>query len=70
MHAEYFTASASNDADAPGLEQPDGEQPKLAKLRGFDEALWDPTPHAANPSPRATRAASLTPTTIHRSSTC
>jgi hypothetical protein len=55
MHPENFTAIASADADAPGLEQPDGEQRELA---GLDEALGDPPPHAANPSPRATRAAS------------
>jgi hypothetical protein len=58
MHTENFTAVASADADAPGLEQPDGEQPELAELAGLDEALGDPPPHAANPSPRATRAAS------------
>jgi hypothetical protein len=28
MHTENFTAIASADADARGLEQPDGEQPK------------------------------------------
>ena len=58
MHPENFTAIASADADAPGLEQPEGEQPAIAELAGFDEALGDPPPHAANPSPRATRAAS------------
>jgi hypothetical protein len=55
MHTENFTAIASTDADAPGLEQPEGEQPELAR---FDDALEDPPPHPANPSPRATRAAS------------
>jgi hypothetical protein len=59
MHTENFTASASADADAPGLEQPDGEQPEIAKLAAFDDALADPPPHAANPSPTATRAASI-----------
>jgi hypothetical protein len=54
MHPENFTAIASADADAPGLEQPEGEQPELA---GFDEALGDPPPHAANPSPRAASSA-------------
>jgi hypothetical protein len=52
MQPENFTAFASADADALGLEQPEGEQPELA------ETLGDPPPHAANPSPRATRAAS------------
>ena len=54
MHPENLTAIASADADAPGLEQPDGEQPAIARLAGFDEALGDPPPHAANPSPTAT----------------
>jgi hypothetical protein len=58
MHPENFTAIASADADAYGLEQPDGEQPEIAKLAAFDAALEDPPPHAANPSPRPTRAAS------------
>jgi hypothetical protein len=58
MHTENFTAIASTDADAPGLEQPEGEQPELAELARFDDALEDPPPHPANPSPRATRAAS------------
>jgi hypothetical protein len=58
MHTENFTAIASAAADAPGLEQPDGEQPEIAKLAEFDEALGDPPPDPANPSPRATRAAS------------
>jgi hypothetical protein len=57
IQSENFTAIASADADAPGLEQPDGEQPEIAELAGFDEAL-DPPPHAANPSPTTTRAAS------------
>jgi hypothetical protein len=56
MHTENFTASASAAADAPGLEHPDGEQPEIA---GFDEPFGDPPPHAANPSPRARRAASI-----------
>jgi hypothetical protein len=60
MHPENFTAIVSADADAPGLEQPEGEQPAIAELAGFDEALGDPPPHAANPIPRATRAASST----------
>ena len=86
MHPENLTAIASADADAPGLEQPDGEQPEIA------ETLGDALPHAANPIPTATRAASSaadrqrrpplldvandscsttsTPTSIHRSSTC
>jgi hypothetical protein len=58
MHPENLTAIASADADAPGLEQPDGEQPEIAKLAAFDDALDDPPPHAANPIPTATRAAS------------
>jgi hypothetical protein len=58
MHPEYLTAIASSDADAPGLEQPEGEQPEIAELAAFDEALRAPPPHAANPSPTATRAAS------------
>jgi hypothetical protein len=58
MHTENLTAIASAAADAPGLEQPDGEQPEIAKLAGFNEAFEDPPPHPANPSPRATRAAS------------
>ena len=58
MHPENLTAIASADADAPGLEQPDGEQPAIARLAGFEEVLGDPPPHAANPSPTATTAAS------------
>jgi hypothetical protein len=58
MHKENFTAIASTDADAPGLEQPEGEQPEIAEFARFDEALGDPPPHAANPIPTATRAAS------------
>jgi hypothetical protein len=58
MQPENFTASASAAADAPGLEQPDGEQPEIAKLAGFDEALEDPPAHPANASPTAPRAAS------------
>jgi hypothetical protein len=58
MHAENLSAIASAAADAPGLEQPDGEQPAIARLAGRDEALGDPLPHAAKPSPTATRAAS------------
>jgi hypothetical protein len=57
MHTENFTAIASAAADAPGLEQPDGEQLEIAALAGFDDAWGDPPPHAANPSPRATTAA-------------
>jgi hypothetical protein len=57
MHPENLTAIASTDADAPGLEQPEGEQPELAELAEFDEAFRDPPPHAANPIPRMTRAA-------------
>ena len=57
MQPENFNAIASAAADAPGLEQPDGEQPELAKLAAFDDALEDPTPHPANPIPRATTAA-------------
>jgi hypothetical protein len=68
MHAENFTATAISDADALALEQPEGEQPEI------DEALGDPPPHATNPIPRATTAASVParrrrgsmPTTIHR----
>jgi hypothetical protein len=52
MHAENLTALTSNAADAPGLEQPDGEQPAL------DAALGEPPPQAANPIPTVTRAAS------------
>src|ERR1700733_10462460 len=58
MQPENLTAIASAACDAPGLEQPEGEQPEIARLVGFDEALGDPPPHAANPSSRATRAAS------------
>jgi hypothetical protein len=58
MHTENFTAIASADADAAGLEQPEGEQPEIAALAGSDDALRDPPPHPANPVPRATRAAS------------
>jgi hypothetical protein len=58
MHPENLTAIASADADAPGLEQPDGEQPAIARLAAFDDALEDPPPHAANPIPTATTAAS------------
>jgi hypothetical protein len=58
MHPENLTAISSADADAPGLEQPDGEHPEIARLAGFDEALAEPPPHAGNPSPSATRAAS------------
>jgi len=58
MHTENFTAIASADADAAGLEQPEGEQPEIAALVGSDDALGDPPPHPANPSPRVTRAAS------------
>jgi len=57
MHTENFTAIASAAADAPGLEQPDGEQPEIPRLAEFDEALGDPPPHAASPIPRMTRAA-------------
>lgn len=55
MHPENFTAVASTDAEAAGLEQPEGEQPEL------DEARGEPPPQAANPVPRVTRAASSTP---------
>jgi hypothetical protein len=51
MHPEYFTAAASNAADALGLEQPEGEQPEI------DETLADPPPQAANPTPTVMRAA-------------
>jgi hypothetical protein len=57
MQPENLTAIASAAADAPGLEQPEGEQPESARLAGFDEAWGDPPPHADNPSPAATRAA-------------
>jgi hypothetical protein len=57
MHPENFTAIASADADAAGLEQPEGEQPAVAKLAGFEEALVDPPPHAANPNPSAATSA-------------
>jgi hypothetical protein len=66
MHTENFTASASADADALGLEQPEGEQPVLAELAGFDEPSGDPPPHAANPIPSATRAASGAADRQHR----
>jgi len=59
MHTENITAIASADADAPGFEQPDGEQPEIAELAGFDDALEDPPPHPANPIPRATTAANI-----------
>jgi hypothetical protein len=52
MQTENFSALASSDADAPGLEQPEGEQPE------FDEGLGDPLPHAVSPTPTARRAAS------------
>jgi hypothetical protein len=55
MHAEYFTAIASSDADALGLAQPEGEQPETER---FDEASEDPPPQAANPIPTVTKAAS------------
>jgi len=58
MQTENLTAIASAAADAPGLEQPEGEQPEIAGLAGFDEALGDPPPHAVNPIPTATRVAS------------
>jgi len=58
MHPENLTAIASADADAPGLEQPDGEQPAITGLAEADKALGDPPPHAANPSTTATRVAS------------
>jgi hypothetical protein len=58
MHPAYFSASASNDADAEELEQPEDEQPAIVEFDGFDEALGDPTPHAANPIPAAPRTAS------------
>jgi hypothetical protein len=58
MHAENFTAIASADAEAPGPEQPEGEQPELAELAGFDEPLEDPPPHAASPTPSVRRPAS------------
>jgi hypothetical protein len=58
MHTENLTAIASADADASGLEQPDGEQPAIAKPADLDEALGDPPPHPANPDPRTTSAAS------------
>jgi hypothetical protein len=58
MQTENLTAIASAAADAPGLEQPDGEQPDIARLAAFDEALGDPLPHAATPNPRATKATS------------
>src|ERR1700689_1031981 len=77
MHTENFTAIASAAADAPGLEQPEGEQPEIARLAEFDEALGELPPHATTPIPTtATRMASAlrrrspTPTSIHRSSTC
>jgi hypothetical protein len=59
MQRENLTAIASADADAPGPEQPEGEQPEIAKLAGSDDASEDPPPHAANPSPRATTAANI-----------
>jgi hypothetical protein len=58
MQPANFTAIASADADAAGLEQPEGEQLEIAELAEFEEALGDPPPNPANPSPRATRAAS------------
>jgi hypothetical protein len=57
MHVAYFSALASNDADASELEQPELEQPELVDLGEFADAVGDPPPHAANPSPRATRVA-------------
>jgi len=60
MQPEYLTAIASAAADAPGLEQPDGEQPESAELAGLDEALGDPSPHPANPRPRPTATVSST----------
>ena len=53
MHAENFTATAISDADALGLEQPEGEQPEI------DEALGDPPPQAANPIATVTTTASI-----------
>jgi hypothetical protein len=55
MHPEYFTAIASSEADALGLEQPEGEQPETEPS---DAASEDPPPQAANPIPTVTRAAS------------
>jgi hypothetical protein len=63
MHPAYFSASASNDADAAELEQPEDEQPAIVDFDGFDEAFGDPPPHAANPIPTATRT---TATAAHR----
>jgi hypothetical protein len=57
MHPAYFSAFASNDADAAELEQPDDEQPAIVEFDGFDRGLGDPPPHAAKPTPRATTAA-------------
>jgi hypothetical protein len=65
MHSEYFTAIASADADAPGLEQPEPEQPEIDR---FDEAPVDAPPHAANPTEAVTRAASSAPGCRRRSS--
>ena len=57
MHPAYFSAFASNDADAAELEQPEDEQPAIVEFDGFDEALGDPPPHAAKLTPSATTAA-------------
>jgi hypothetical protein len=57
MHPTYFSAFASNDADAEELEHPEDEQPAIVEFDGFDEAIGDPPPHAAKPTPRATTAA-------------
>ena len=54
MHPENFTAIASSERDAAGLEQPEGEQPELA------EASGDAPPHPANPIPAVRKAASST----------
>jgi hypothetical protein len=56
-HPENFTAIASTDADALGLEQPEGEQPETDP---FDDAPAEPPPHAARPIPSVTRARSAT----------
>jgi hypothetical protein len=58
MQPAYFSASASNEADAEALEQAEDEQPAIVEFEVFDEALGDPVPQAANPIPAAPTTAS------------
>ncbi len=53
MHTENFTAIACADADAPGLEQPDGEQPEIAEL-GVRRRVGGPAPAPRQSEPKGT----------------